>query len=59
MTTPRLTRPLLAAMQEALTAALAGEGFEGGDFEGLNPEHFERALQWVTAELERRKTRKP
>lgn len=47
---------MLEAMQSALTAALAGggENFEGGDFDGQNPDHFERALVWVTEELIRR-----
>lgn len=45
----RLTKPLLEAIQSALNAALAGEGFEGGD--------FERALQWAYDE-EASRTRK-
>lgn len=50
----RLTKPLLEAMSNALSAALAGEGFDGGDFDGQDPHHFERAQEWVMAELARR-----
>ena len=55
----RLTRPLLEAMESALNAALAGGGFDGGDFTGQNPAHFERALRWVEDELKRHKRRHP
>lgn len=48
--TTRLTKPLLRAIEAALNAALAGE-FDGGDFDGLNREHFERALEWVEEKL--------
>ena len=53
---PRLTKPLLEAIRSALDAALAGggESFNGGDFEGENIEHYERALNWATDELIRR-----
>lgn len=51
----RLTKPLLDAIGAALDAALAGEGFEGGDFDGMNRDHFERAREWVSQERERRK----
>lgn len=47
MAAPRLTRPLVEAIIEALNAALAGGGFDGGDFAESNPEHFERALRWA------------
>lgn len=50
----RLTKPLLAAMAAALNSAVAGEGFDGGDFEGMEPEHFRRALDWVHQEQQRR-----
>lgn len=53
MLKPRLTQPLLEAIESALNSALAGEGFHGGDFDGQNPEHFQRALEWVQAKLER------
>ena len=49
--TPHLTRPLLIAIAAALTAALAGE-FKGGDFDGMDREHFERALAGVNAKSE-------
>ncbi|MCO5066884.1 MAG: hypothetical protein M9924_21180 [Rhizobiaceae bacterium] len=52
----KLTKPLLEAMASALAAALAGE-FDGGDFEGEDPHHFERAAQWIAEELERRAAR--
>ena len=53
---PRLTKPLLNAIERALSAALAGgsENFEAGDFAGQNPEHYERAWEWVTDEQQRR-----
>lgn len=51
----KLTKPLLRAMRAALNAALAGAGFDGGDFDGENVEHFERALAWVEKELDKRK----
>lgn len=50
----KLTRPLLDAMAAALSAALAGD-FDGGDFTGMNREHFERALAWVQEQAARRK----
>ena len=53
----KLTKPLLAAMAAALQAALAGEGFNGGDFTGLDPKAFERALAWVEEQQRRRAQR--
>jgi hypothetical protein len=50
----RLTKPLLDAIEAGLNAAIAGEGFDGGDFDQMDPEHFERALAWVHQEQERR-----
>jgi hypothetical protein len=35
------------AIVHALAAALAGDGFDGGDFDGLNPDAFNRALIWA------------
>jgi hypothetical protein len=55
---PRLTKPLLEAMLAALNAALAGEGFEGGDFDGLDRKHFERAQDWVFNRIVRRSAEK-
>lgn len=55
---PRLTKPLLEAIESALNAALAGDGFDGGDFDGMNPEHFQRALEWVAQEQQRRAERR-
>ena len=49
----RLTKPLIEAMLAALNAALAGE-FDGGDFDGLERDHFERAREWLEQEQERR-----
>lgn len=54
----RLTKPLLDAMHSALEAALAGDGFDGGDFEGENQDHFERAVEWIKQEKERRNAMK-
>jgi hypothetical protein len=50
----KLTKPLLEAMAAALDAALAGEGFDGGDFCGMEASHFERARKWVAQELDKR-----
>lgn len=50
----KLTKPLLAAMEAALDAALAGDGFDGGDFDGLDRTSFQRALAWVRQEQARR-----
>lgn len=49
-----LTKPRLEAIRTALHVALAGGGFDGGDFEGQEIEHFERALDWVVQESIRR-----
>lgn len=54
----RLTEPLLTAMENALCAALAGGGFEDGDFAGEDPEHFERARKWISQERARRRETK-
>jgi len=54
---PKLTRPLLEAMRSALSSALAGEGFDDGDFANGNPDHFQRALDWANKELEKRAER--
>lgn len=54
----RLTMPLLNAMASALHAALAGDGFDGGDFTDQNPEHFKRALAWVEEQTARREAKK-
>jgi hypothetical protein len=50
----RLTEPLLEAMDSALRAALAGDGFDDGDFAGDNREHFERARSWIAQERAKR-----
>lgn len=55
---PRLTRPLLKAIWAALDAALAGDGFDGGDFAGMNPDYFRRAQEWAEAQMARREVRK-
>jgi hypothetical protein len=47
-TSIKLTKRLLDAIGAALDAALAGEGFDGGDFAGLDPKAFEQARQWVS-----------
>lgn len=49
----RLTKPLLIAIDVALSAALAGE-FDGGDFEGMDREHFQRASDWAGEQLTKR-----
>lgn len=41
------TQKMLRAMSAALNAALAGDGFDGGDFNGENSTDFEAALAWV------------
>lgn len=50
----RLTHPILEAMAAALDAALAGDGFDAGDFAGLDYRHFERAREWVAEQLSKR-----
>jgi hypothetical protein len=52
----KLTLKKLSAIQSALNAALAGAGFDGGDFDGQDPTDFENALAWVEAEIEKRKS---
>ncbi|GLS18541.1 hypothetical protein GCM10007874_15580 [Labrys miyagiensis] len=42
----RLTKPLLHAVAPAPDAALAGDGFGGGDFDGQNERDFIRACEW-------------
>lgn len=54
----KLTRPLLDAMAAALDAALAGDGFTGGDFNGMRREHFERAREWIAQKRQKRGARK-
>lgn len=44
----RLTKQSLEAMIAALDVALAGDGFDGGDFAGMDPKHFERAREWAS-----------
>ena len=51
--TVRLTKPLLNAIAAALNAALASE-FDGGDYDGMNRKHFERALAWADEQLARK-----
>jgi hypothetical protein len=50
----RLTKPLLDAIGAALDAALAGEGFDGGDFDGMDAKAFERAREWVAEQQKKR-----
>lgn len=51
----RLTRSLLEAMAAALDTALAGDGFDGGDFDGMDRSKFEDARDWVSQQLRKRK----
>lgn len=46
---------MIDAIESALNAAMAGDGFDGGDFYGQNQEAFERASEWVFQERQRRK----
>lgn len=55
--TTRLTKPLLDAIAAALDSALAGQGFEAGDFVGMNQEHFERAREWVSDQMAKREAK--
>lgn len=55
LTPRRLTAPLLGAISAALDAALAGDGFDGGDFAGLDRVYFQRASDWATVEAMKRK----
>ena len=54
----KLTSPMLGAIRAALNAALAGDGFDGGDFDGLDREHFERADKWVRQQIDKRKAKR-
>jgi len=54
----KLTQKMLDAMGSALDAALAGDGFNGGDFDGLDPDVFSDAVAWITEETGRRRRRK-
>jgi len=58
MTMVRLTTPMLDAISTALAVALAGDGFNGGDFDGEDREHYQRALTWVWQEQLRREKRR-
>ena len=42
-----LSAEILNAISASIDAALAGDGFDGGDFDGMDPEHFEQASSWV------------
>lgn len=53
----RLTMSLLEAIVVALDSALAGAGFDGGDFAGMNPEPFERAREWAGEQIDKRLAR--
>jgi len=50
----RLTLAMLDAMSSALNSALAGDGFNGGDFDGKDEEVFAAAREWVFEERVRR-----
>lgn len=54
----RLTLAMLEAIYTALDAALAGDGFERGDFNGMDPNQFERARAWAEEQIEKRKAKK-
>lgn len=55
---PRLTRRRLEAIQEALIHRLAGEiELYTDDKDAPTQDDYDRALDWVTAELARRKAR--
>jgi len=48
-----LTAKEVNAIAAALDAALAGDGFNGGDFDGMDRAHFERAHTRVTELIKR------
>jgi hypothetical protein len=50
----RLTKRMLEAMASAINSALAGEGWNGGDFDGMDHEEFERAAEWIDQQIARR-----
>jgi hypothetical protein len=50
----RLNLKKLEAMRRALHAALAGAGFDGGDFDGEDPKDYEAALDWVLEQIAKR-----
>jgi hypothetical protein len=58
MSTPPTRTAQLNAIVAALNAALAGDGFDGGDFTGLDPADFEAARDWAEAELAEKKPRR-
>lgn len=49
-----LTLKRLYAIGAALDAALAGAGFDGGDFDGMDARDFELARIWVDEQIARR-----
>lgn len=53
----RLNLKKLEAIRHALHAALAGGGFDGGDFDGKNPADFEEALDWAEEQIAKREAR--
>lgn len=55
----KLTKKMLEAMAAALDAAEASDGFNGGDFDGMDPQQFTYARTWVKEELAKQNTAAP
>ena len=53
----RLTKRRLVAMDNALSAMLAGDDHEGDWAEGVCRSDLEGALDWVSQQLRKRQTR--
>lgn len=53
---PRLTKRRLEAMQDAVTAMLAGDG--EGDAEGVDFKDLSAAADWIADQLYRRKAKR-
>jgi hypothetical protein len=51
----RLTKRRLLAMENALSAMLAGEPHQGDWGESVEPGDLEAALNWVSEQLEKRR----
>lgn len=47
---------MLLALRAAIDAALAGDGFNGGDFDGMDIADFIAASEWLDQEISNRAT---
>lgn len=58
MKAKRLTIAMLEAMQSAICSALAGDGFDGGDFAGMRESDFDNASIWIAEQLRKRRAKR-